>query len=77
MGANPIRAANFLGAYWFRLGLPSDGACREWQLVSLKRLPDRDDNTVVNADFAPSLAEADAILAQHGCTVAERELLTA
>ena len=55
----------FLGAYWFRFRALRKIASRGWRLASLK-ICQGYSTAKNNVDMAPSLAEADAILAKFG-----------
>ena len=53
-----------MGAYWFRFRALRKIASRGWWLASLKN--HQGNSTANNVDMAPSLDEADAILAKFG-----------
>lgn len=65
-GFPTVPGVEFVGAFWFRFsGAGSD--CRRW----MSRWPPKPPrqklhDNIVNVDFAPSVAQADAVLAQFG-----------
>ena len=55
-----------MGAYWIRFRILRQIASRGWWLASLKNCQTLYANSNIDMDMAPSLAEADEILAQFG-----------
>lgn len=67
----------FVGLYWYRQRLRQQESTQRMILGRLKsRITSINDN-VIHADFAPSVAEADAILAKFGYVDKEVEAIAA